>query len=136
MARSQSEQRRSECARRSLCTKEPLRTPIRRIIVVMVDGTSVRRWRRLAAAAVVIYSVFLATAEFEHHDLACHFKTPFHCTSCASSPLSVNPHTAVVPDVSRLADAGRTIAVQVPPEAALLPLLSSVRPPPPSSLTR
>ena len=100
----------------------------------MVDGSGLGRWRRLAAAAVILYSVFLATAEFEHHDLACHFKTPFHCTSCASSPLSVNPHTPVVPDASRLTDAGRAIAIQVTSEGALLALHSSGRSPPAPAL--
>jgi hypothetical protein len=103
---------------------------IGRIIVIMLDGKSFHRWRRFAAVAVVIYSVFLATAEFEHHDLACHFKTPFHCTSCASSPLSENAHAPSVPDASRLADAGRAIAFQVVSEDALFALDSSGRSPP------
>jgi len=96
----------------------------------MLDGKVLSRWRRFAAIAVVVYSVFLATAEFEHHDLACHFKTPFHCTSCASSPLSVDAHAPAVPDASRLADASRTIAIQVLGESALLALDSSGRSPP------
>src|SRR5262245_1178156 len=45
---------------------------------VMLNGKVLHRWRRFAAVAVMIYAVFLVTAEFEHHDLACHFKTPFH----------------------------------------------------------
>jgi len=98
----------------------------------MLDGKVFHRWRRFAAIAVVIYSVFLATAEFEHHDIACHFKTPFHCTSCASSPLSVNANTPAIPDASRLPDAGRAIAIQVPGEDTLLALESSGRSPPPS----
>ena len=97
----------------------------------MVSGKTLSRWRRFATVAVVVYSVFLATAEFEHHDLACHFKTPFHCTSCASSPLSVNAHAPAVPDGSRLADAGRAIAIQVLGEDALLAFESSGRSPPP-----
>jgi len=96
----------------------------------MLDGKRLPQWRRFAAVAVVIYSVFLATAEFEHHDLACHFKTPFHCTSCASSPLSVNSHAPAIPDASRLADAGRAIATQLLGEGALLALDSSGRSPP------
>ena len=100
----------------------------------MLDGKRFHRWRRFAAVAVVIYSVFLATAEFEHHDLACHFKTPFHCTSCASSPLSVNSHTPPVPDASRLADAGRAIAIHLLGEGALLALDSSGRSPPQTTL--
>jgi hypothetical protein len=96
----------------------------------MLNGKVLHRWRRFAAVAVVIYSVFLATAEFEHHDLACHFKTPFHCTSCASSPLSVNANTPAIPDASRLADAGCAIALQVLSEETLLALDSSGRSPP------
>jgi hypothetical protein len=96
----------------------------------MVDGKMLRRWHRFAAVAVVIYSVFLATAEFEHHDLACHFKTPFHCTSCASSPLSVNAHAPAVPDASRLPDAGRATALEVLDENTLIALESSGRSPP------
>ena len=98
--------------------------------MVMVDGKMLRRWRRFAAAAVIVYSVFLATAEFEHHDLACHFKTPFHCTSCASSPLSVNAHAPAVPDASGLPDAGRATALEVLDESALIALESSGRSPP------
>jgi hypothetical protein len=96
----------------------------------MAQGDGVRRWRRVAAFAIALYAVFLVTAQFEHHDLACHLKTPFHCTSCASSPLSVNPHTPVVADTSRLADAGRAIALQTLCESALLATHSSGRSPP------
>jgi len=96
----------------------------------MLNGKILHRWRRFAVVAVVIYSVFLATAEFEHHDIACHFKTPFHCTSCASSPLSVNANAPTIPDASRLADAGRAIAIQVLSEDALFALDSSGRSPP------
>ena len=98
----------------------------------MLNGKVVDRWRRFAVVAVVIYSVFLATAEFEHHDLACHFKTPFHCTSCASSPLTVNANAPAIPDASRLPDAGRAIALQVLSEETLLALDSSGRSPPSS----
>jgi hypothetical protein len=96
----------------------------------MLYGKTFPRWRRFAAVAVVVYSVFLATAEFEHHDIACHFKTPFHCTSCVSSPLSVDAHAPAVLDASRFADAGRAIALQVLSEDALLALDSSGRSPP------
>ena len=47
----------------------------------------VRRWRRLAFWGVTLHLIFLMTAQFEHHDLLCHAKTPFHCTTCASSPV-------------------------------------------------
>ena len=99
----------------------------------MVRGTRVRRWRRVAAFAIALYSVFLLTAPFEHHDLACHLKTPLHCMSCASSPLSVNPHAPVAPDATHLADAGRAIALQVLVDGALLATPSSGRSPPSTS---
>lgn len=101
-----------------------------RIIEAMVRGNRVRRWRRVAAFAVVLYSIFLVTAQFEHHDLACHLKTPLHCTSCASSPLSVNAHAPAVPEACRFADAGRAIAQQVLVEGILLTTQSSGRSPP------
>jgi hypothetical protein len=84
----------------------------------------------MATLAIALYSVFLLTAPFEHHDLACHLKTPFHCTSCVSSPLSINSHTPVAPATVRLADAGRAIASDAPIESALLGELFSGRSPP------
>ena len=101
-----------------------------RMIEAMDRGTGVRRWRRVAAFAIALYSVFLLTAQFEHHDLACHLKTPFHCTSCASSPLSLNTHAPAVPDATWLAESGRAIALQVLVEGALLTTDSSGRSPP------
>jgi hypothetical protein len=81
-------------------------------------------------AAVALYAIFLATAPFEHHDLLCHLKTPQHCTACAASPLSVDPHTPAVLDDCRRADAGRAIAIQLLAESVLLPVSSSGRSPP------
>ena len=70
------------------------------------------RWRRLAALAFALYTIFLVTAEFEHHDLACHFKTPQHCTSCNASPLSATPNAPMALVACRLADAGRTFSAE------------------------
>jgi hypothetical protein len=96
----------------------------------MTGKTGGHRWDRLAPAAVALYAVFLAVAPFEHHDLFCHIKTPQHCTSCASSPLSVDPHAPEALDELRLADAGRAVAVQLLAESAILPVSSSGRSPP------
>jgi hypothetical protein len=85
---------------------------------------------RTAALIAALYAVFLVTVPFEHHDLACHLKTPLHCTSCASSPLSVGSHAPFTPDSSRLADAGRAIACHFLSESALLAPASSGRSPP------
>jgi hypothetical protein len=96
----------------------------------MVANGAGCRWRRLAVPAVALYAIFLATTPFEHHDLLCHLKTPQHCTSCASSPLSVNPHTPAVLETTHLADAGRAIALDPSCESTLLPASSTGRSPP------
>jgi hypothetical protein len=90
------------------------------------------RWpfRRTAALIAALYALFLVTVPFEHHDLACHLKTPQHCTSCASSPLSVGSHTPFTPDASWLPDAGRAVACHLLPESTLLAPTSSGRSPP------
>jgi hypothetical protein len=88
---------------------------------------------RLIFLAVGAYAVFLATAPFAHHDLLCHLKTPQHCTSCVSSPLSVNPHTGVALDTWSLADAGRALLTDPISQSALLPTSSSGRSPPVSA---
>jgi hypothetical protein len=96
----------------------------------MAGTQGVRRWRRFAAIALALYGVFLVTAQFEHHDLACHLKTPLHCTSCASSPLSVNTHVTASPGGTCLADAGGATASQALSEGVLLTSPSSGRSPP------
>jgi hypothetical protein len=77
-----------------------------------------------------MYVVFVGAAQFEHHDLSCHLKTPQHCTSCASSSLSVNPHTPSTLDTVRFADAGRAVVLHVLFDGTLLPVSSSGRSPP------
>jgi hypothetical protein len=68
------------------------------------------RWRRLTAIAFALYAIVLVTSEFEHHDLACHFKTPQHCSACNASPLSHAPNAPMAMVTCRLADAGRAYA--------------------------
>ncbi len=101
-----------------------------RIIEAMVRGQGIRRWRRFAAVAFALYALFLVTAQFEHHDLACHFKTPQHCTSCASSQLGSDPHPPETLESCRLADAGTPVSLQLLPDSALLVTPSSGRSPP------
>lgn len=98
----------------------------------MTGGFGIRRWRRFTALAFALYAVFLVSAQFEHHDLLCHLKTPQHCTSCASSPLSADPHALVSLDTCHLADAGRLVVFQRLSEGALLAIQLSGRSPPPS----
>ena len=96
----------------------------------MIGRHGIRRWRRHTALAFALYAVFLVTTQFEHHDLACHLKTPQHCTSCASNPISSDPHALVSSVTCSLADAGRLVVLQSFSEGALLAIQSSGRSPP------
>ena len=96
----------------------------------MVGSLGDRRWRRLAFAGVALHLVFLMTAQFEHHDLLCHAKTPFHCTTCASSQPSSDPHTPAAVGVCHLTDLGRAVAFLPAVESAVLAVRSSGRSPP------
>ncbi len=77
-----------------------------------------------------MYAVFLLTAPFEHHDLACHLKNPLHCTSCTSSVLGADPADPVTAGAVHLADAGSAIALQTTSEGVLLTVRSTGRSPP------
>lgn len=90
-----------------------------------------RRWRTRAVIGVALYAAFLLVAQFEHHDLVCHLKTPQHCTSCASSVLGSDPHTPAMFGMWQLADAGRASAFQLLPADTLLVARSTGRSPPP-----
>jgi hypothetical protein len=89
-----------------------------------------RRIRRFAAVGGLLYAVFLTIAPFEHHDIACHFKTPQHCTSCSSSVVSASPSTPEAVGACTLADAGRARADQPLAADILLPVRSTGRSPP------
>ncbi len=79
---------------------------------------------------VGLYAVFLLTAQFEHHDLICHLKTPQHCTACTSSQPGSDPHTPAVVGAWQLADAGRATAFQPLASGVLLAARSTGRSPP------
>jgi hypothetical protein len=89
-----------------------------------------RRWRRLAVIGVALHLVVVLTAQFEHHDILCHFKTPFHCTSCASNPLSVDAGTTAHVTDSFLADLGHAFAFVRDVQGALLTVSLTGRSPP------
>ena len=102
-----------------------------RIIRWMVlRGGRPYRWRSRALAGAAIYAFFLLAAPFEHHDLACHLKNPFHCTSCTASQLGADPQALVAPGASALAESGRAIALYVAAESPLLSVHSTGRSPP------
>ena len=92
--------------------------------------TGSRQGQRLTALAFALYAVILVTAQFEHHDFACHLKTPQHCTSCASSPPGSDPDALASSATSNLQDAGRLVVFHALSEGALLATPSSGRSPP------
>lgn len=75
----------------------------------------------LRYVGVALYAVFLLAAQFEHHDLICHLKTPQHCSACTSSQLGADPHTPSVLGASHLRDAGSALAFQADSDGVLLP---------------
>jgi hypothetical protein len=96
----------------------------------MARWQRIRRWRRLATLAVALYAICLVVAQFEHHDLICHLKTPQHCTSCTSTPLGTTAAAPVSLGASRLSDVGSASQIQVLAESVLLVSSSSGRSPP------
>ena len=91
-----------------------------------------RQSRAHTVVGVAMYALFLVVAPFEHHDIVCHFKSPQHCTSCASSQLGSDPHGLSAPGAARLADAGSTVALEATVEGAVLVTHSTGRSPPAS----
>lgn len=89
-----------------------------------------RRPGAFAFVGVAVYAFFLITAPFEHHDLLCELKTPQHCTSCTSSVVGSDPHTAAVVGAWHLADAGQIVGTAFVPKTLLLAVRSTGRSPP------
>jgi hypothetical protein len=80
---------------------------------------------------VAIYLAILVSAPFEHHHLACHLTTPFHCTACASSQVGLETRTAPLgARTVKLADAGEVVTWQPPADGTVLPVQSPGRSPP------
>ena len=92
-----------------------------------------RRSRGWAYAGIALYSIFLLTSQFEHHDLLCELKTPQHCTACTSSVLGTDPTGPTLPGARQLADAGRTVSRQILATDLLLAVRSTGRSPPPAA---
>ena len=89
-----------------------------------------RRIRRFALLGVVLHTLFVTAAPFEHHDLICHLKTPQHCTACTSSIVGSDPGTLTVADAFDRADAGGALTIDVLTDGFLLSVRSSGRSPP------
>jgi hypothetical protein len=91
-----------------------------------------RRLRRVALVGVVLHTLFLTAAPFEHHDLICHFKTPQHCTSCVSSQLGSDTPAPKSPGATNLTLAGWALSHHSLPDGALLAVNTTGRSPPPA----
>ena len=102
-----------------------------RIIEEMVfRGGRTGWWRSLGLIGAALYVFFLTAAPFEHHDLVCHLKNPFHCTSCSASQLGSDPQALIAPSTHRLADAGRAVTTLLIADDTFLPVGSTGRSPP------
>jgi len=97
----------------------------------MVRVRMALRARRLVLAGLALFATVLVLSPFEHHDLACHLKTPQHCTSCSSSQLGSDVTALVAPGASRLPDAGAASSFVALVEGALLAVRTTGRSPPP-----
>jgi hypothetical protein len=89
------------------------------------------RLRRLTLIGVILYTGVLAFADFEHHDFACHFKTPQHCTACSIGAVGSEPGRSPAPAESGLTDAGQIDLVHDRAATVLLPVRTRDRSPPP-----
>ena len=89
-----------------------------------------KRLRRFASIALALFAVFLLTTQFEHHDIACHLKTPQHCNACAASQLGSDPHSVASFNRVVLSDAGRAVLELAVLSGTILPAQSSGRSPP------
>jgi hypothetical protein len=71
-----------------------------------VRGPRQVRQARGVALAVGLYALVLAVAPAFHHDLACHLKSPTHCTTCLVSVTAPRADGAAGLVVADLQDAG------------------------------
>jgi hypothetical protein len=92
-----------------------------------VTGRSRNRQTVFSAA---FYALFLFTAQFEHHDLVCHLKTPQHCTACTSSMVGASTPACSAPGAAHLHDAGSAVCIQLLVAGVRLPVRTTGRSPP------
>ena len=96
----------------------------------MKGRASFKSIRRFAWLALALFALVLVTEQVEHHDIACHLKTPQHCSACASSPLGSDPHALTTAQPIVLADVGSAICTARALAGTVLPARSSGRSPP------
>jgi len=49
-------------------------------------GRAIRRHRGAVLWTLAVYALLLAVNPILHDDLACHLKSPTHCSACTASP--------------------------------------------------
>ncbi|HEX2341602.1 MAG TPA: hypothetical protein VHI98_14085 [Vicinamibacterales bacterium] len=91
----------------------------------MATAHSARRRRVIRATLVSIglYTLVLLVAPAFHHDLACHLKSPTHCTTCLVSITAPGSHGAAGLVAADPLDAGVLLldVVGLPARLALAP---------------
>lgn len=77
-----------------------------------------------------LYALALVGNPLLHHDLACHLKSPTHCTACTSSPTASRIEDGIRLEAWRLQEAGRAHTAPRPGASTASPLRTSGRSPP------
>jgi hypothetical protein len=83
-----------------------------------------------AKALLVVYAVAAALLPLGHHDVACHLKSPTHCTTCVVGSSAETTADATTLLRHPLSDAGRATGAPVVKAASAVPDASSGRSPP------
>lgn len=100
----------------------------------IISGVSVLRVRTSLSAHVHLvlagFLLVVLTGPFQHHDFACHQKSPTHCTSCVASPTAAGVDEAAVLESSPLRPAGLLHAESVLTAGALIAAQLPGRSPP------
>lgn len=93
-------------------------------------GGRTRRFGRGRALVVALYCFIVLFGGFFHHDLACHLKSPTHCTTCAFSLSSAGVPTVGGMHAVILQKAGPSFReLQVPRLAAVVVRINDRSPP-------
>jgi hypothetical protein len=81
-------------------------------------------------ALLVAYALCVALLPLGHHDIACHLKSPTHCTTCTASVSGETAAHAVMLSSAQLDDAGRAMVVEASARSFTSLNISSERAPP------
>lgn len=88
------------------------------------------RGRAWLLATLAVYAFLLAASPLLHHDVACHLKSPTHCTSCTASPWASRIEAGAPLPAQPLPAAGRVVGERPAPVRAAERFALSGRSPP------